>query len=78
MLVLKGKLRHKRRSRREGLSTAPAQTAAGESLTFRAELMPGRSGSERTFTVERVLDNGRVELRGLSGQHSMTEFEPVR
>jgi hypothetical protein len=46
-------------------------------LTFRAEVMPGREPDQRTFTVARVLGNGRVELMDMSGQHSMTEFEPV-
>jgi hypothetical protein len=47
-------------------------------LTFRAEVMPGRDGNERTFTVLRVLSNGRVELIGLVGQHTAAEFEPAR
>jgi hypothetical protein len=37
--------------------------------------MPGREPSERTYTVARVLANGRVELAGLGGQHALTEFE---
>jgi hypothetical protein len=47
-------------------------------LTFRAELMPGRASGERTFTVARVLTNGRIELKGLVGQHALAEFEPPR
>lgn len=47
-------------------------------LTFRAELMPGREPLERTFTVESVLTNGRVELIGLAGQHAEREFEAPR
>jgi hypothetical protein len=47
-------------------------------LTFRAEVMPGRDGNERTFTVLRVHTNGRVELIGLVGQHTAAEFEPAR
>jgi hypothetical protein len=53
-----------------------AQAAAGMHLTFRAELMPGRDTNERTFTVARVLASGRIELAGLRGQHTLTEFEP--
>ena len=45
------------------------------SLTFRAEVMPGRDRMERTFQVTRVLSNGRVELINLYGQHSLAEFE---
>lgn len=54
-----------------------AEASASMQLTFRAELMPGKDAVERTFTVERVLSNGRVELTGLAGQHTLTEFEPV-
>ena len=55
---------------------APVRITVGARLTFRAELMPGRRGAERTFTVARVLAGRRVELVGLSGQHAETEFEP--
>jgi hypothetical protein len=50
-------------------------TSAGMHLTFRAELMPGRDPGARTFEVARILVSGRVELIGLSGQHTETEFE---
>ncbi|MGA9998185.1 MAG: hypothetical protein WBP93_22420 [Pyrinomonadaceae bacterium] len=53
-------------------------TSAGMSLTFRAEVMPGRDSTERTYTVMRMLASGRVELNEIAGQHSETEFEPVR
>jgi hypothetical protein len=56
----------------------PAWTRAGMLLTFRAEVMPGREASERTYTVLRLLASGRVELIGLSGQHGAAEFEPAR
>jgi hypothetical protein len=46
-------------------------------LTFRAEVMPGRETSERTYEVARVLTNGRIELATLQGQHAITEFEPL-
>lgn len=49
----------------------------GMRLTFRAEVMPGRERDRRTFIVARVLASGRVELHGLFGQHSETEFEPL-
>ena len=51
--------------------------AVGMRLTFRAEIMPGREASERTFEVTRVLTNGRIELATLQGQHAITEFEPL-
>ena len=50
---------------------------AGMRLTFRAEVMPGKDALERTFEVARVLLSGRIELTNLTGQHSLTEFEPL-
>jgi hypothetical protein len=50
----------------------------GMSVTFRAELMPGRSRAERTFRVSEVLTSGRVSLEGFTGEHAEPEFEPVR
>jgi hypothetical protein len=50
----------------------------GMSVTLRAELMPGRSRSERTFRITEVLPSGRVLLEDFNGEHSETEFEPIR
>jgi len=50
----------------------------GMAVTFRAELMPGRSRSERTYRVVELLPNGRVTLEGVTGEHSETEFEAPR
>jgi len=50
----------------------------GMEVTFRAELMPGRSRSERNFRVAEVLPSGRVLLEGFTGEHTETEFEPIR
>jgi hypothetical protein len=47
-------------------------------LTFRAELMPGRATAERMYAVTSLLANGRVELRGLAGEHAGAEFESSR
>jgi hypothetical protein len=58
--------------------TVAAWAKVGMRLTFRAELMPGRARSARTYEVARVLASGRVELNGLSGQHTATEFEATR
>jgi hypothetical protein len=46
-------------------------------ITFRAELMPGKSREERTFKIEKVMANGRVVLEGFAGEHRQSEFEPV-
>jgi hypothetical protein len=50
----------------------------GMEVVFRAELMPGRDGSERTFRVEKLLPSGRVLLENFSGEHAEREFESVR
>lgn len=65
-------MRKSRRAKQERSSVA-----AGERLTFRAEVMPGRDAGERTYEVKRLLPNGRIELANLEGQHSLAEFEAV-
>ena len=67
-----------RRRRREIKAAADQWARPGMKVTFRAELMPGRDGSERTFQVTNLLPSGRVLLAGVSGEHAQTEFERVR
>jgi hypothetical protein len=50
----------------------------GMTVTFRAELMPSRETSERTFHVAELLPSGRVLLDGVAGEHTESEFEPAR
>ena len=47
----------------------------GMSVTFRAELMPGRQREARTFKVQKLLPSGRVLLESFSGEHAENEFE---
>ena len=47
------------------------------SVTFRAEIMPGKSRGERTFRIREVLPNGRVVLYDFTGEHRQSSFEPV-
>jgi hypothetical protein len=47
----------------------------GMTVTFRAELMPGRERDERTFRVKELLPSGRVLLAGVAGEHAEKEFE---
>lgn len=72
VLVRKGKPRHKSKAA-ESVWARP-----GMSVRFRAELMPGREGSERTFRIAELLPSGRVRLEGAAGEHAESEFEPVR
>ena len=75
MPIFKRRQRSARRNSEKQESSAAHWTAVGQRLTFRAELMPGRDSIERTFEVARLLASGRVELSGLAGQHTETEFE---
>ena len=49
----------------------------GMTVTFRAELMPGRERDERSFRVKELLPSGRVSLHGVDGEHAEKEFEPI-
>lgn len=71
--------RSKRKARSQAKQPLPVDdwVSVGMQLTFRAEVMPGRERDQRTFTVACVLAGGRVELNGLFGQHTETEFESV-
>ncbi|MGD9563341.1 MAG: hypothetical protein AB7F88_14320 [Pyrinomonadaceae bacterium] len=46
-------------------------------VTFRAEIMPGRTREERTFRIKTVRANGRVELHDFAGEHREGAFEPI-
>ncbi len=50
----------------------------GMSVTFRAELMPGRDRQDRTFRIKELLPSGRVLLHDVDGEHAEKEFEPVQ
>jgi hypothetical protein len=50
----------------------------GMAVTFRAELMPSRDRSQRTFVVKELLPSGRVSLHDVDGEHAEKEFEPVQ
>ena len=69
----RGPGRRRRRSEAENIWARPGMT-----VVFRAELMPGRDGSERTFRVGKLLPSGRVLLEGASGEHAEGEFERVK
>ena len=65
-----------RKSKRR-LSDSPSDRWArpGMSVTFRAELMPGRDADERTYKVTDLLPSGRVLLDRVAGEHARKEFE---
>ncbi|HEX8143211.1 MAG TPA: hypothetical protein VF553_11490 [Pyrinomonadaceae bacterium] len=65
--------RHAQRGRAANVWARP-----GMRVTFRAELMPGRDGSQRIFRVAEVLPSGRVRLEDFAGEHMEKEFEALR
>ena len=46
-------------------------------VTFRAEIMPGRTREQRTFRVRQVRPNGRVILYDFPDEHRESAFEPI-
>ncbi|MGB7923817.1 MAG: hypothetical protein WCF57_11290 [Pyrinomonadaceae bacterium] len=70
------KMKGPRRERAKG--SVDAWARPGMSITFRAELKPGRDTAERTFRVAELLPNGRVTVEGIAGEHAENEFERVR
>ena len=64
--------------RRMGEAEGSVWARPGMSVTFRAELMPGRASSERTFRITRVLPSRRVLIEGIEGEHAAAEFESRR
>lgn len=50
----------------------------GMTVTFRAELMPGRDRQQRTVRVKELLPSGRVTLHEIAGEHAEKEFDPVK
>ena len=49
----------------------------GMTVTFRAELMPGRDREDRTAHVKELLPSGRVTLREIDGEHAQNEFDAL-
>ena len=68
----------RRQRRREKSKVADIWARPGMKVVFRAELMPGRDASERTFRIDSLLPSGRVLLEGATGEHAQREFEPIR
>lgn len=71
----------KKRGRQMGARQEKALTNVwarpGMTVTFRAELMPGRDREERTAHVKELLPSGRVTLSEIDGEHAQNEFEAL-
>jgi hypothetical protein len=68
----------RKRARNKEAANGNRWARPGMSVTFRAELMPGRDASERTFRVKELLPSARILLDGVAGEHTKGEFERVR
>ena len=77
-VVMKRNNKAGRAGRRERDKSADTWARPGMEVVFRAEVMPGRHTSERTFHVTSLLPNGRVLLDGVAGEHAEKEFQPIR
>lgn len=75
LMIRSSNARRKRRPERPG---GDIWARPGMDVVFRAELMPGRDGSERTFRVVELLPSGRVLLENFAGEHAEKEFERVK
>jgi hypothetical protein len=67
--------RDRKPKRRSDDSSLDRWARPGMTVTFRAELMPGRDADERTFKVTDLLPSGRVLLDRVAGEHARKEFE---
>ena len=69
-------MKSNRKRRRRVLESS--WTRPGMTVTFRAELMPGRDADQRSYKVMHLLPSGRVLLDRVTGEHAQKEFEPRR
>jgi hypothetical protein len=66
-----------RQQRRAEDNPASVWARPGMTVTFRAELMPGRDREQRTARVKKLLPSGRVLLHEIAGEHAQKEFDPL-
>ncbi len=77
-VVMKKNSGSTRERRRDRAGSVDRWARPGMTVVFRAELMPGRDASERTYHVTSLLPSGRVLLDEVSGEHAEKEFQPIR
>jgi hypothetical protein len=66
-----------RKKKSESVPVSGIWAREGMEVTFRAEIMPGKSREERTFRIENVSPSGRVILKDFLGEHRQGAFEPI-
>jgi hypothetical protein len=74
---LKKRKRMGTKQQRAAEKRASVWARPGMTVTFRAELMPGRDREHRTAHVKELLASGRVTLHEIAGEHAQKEFDPV-
>jgi hypothetical protein len=74
---LKKKKRMGSKPQRAADNRARIWARPGMTVTFRAELMPGRDRETRTARIKEVLPSGRVLLHEIAGEHAEKEFDPI-
>ena len=74
---LKKKKRMGTKQQRAASNPASVWARPGMTVTFRAELMPGRDREQRTARVKELLPSGRVTLHEVAGEHAQQEFDPA-
>ena len=77
-IIMRINTRGRRKRQRHARHAKNTWARPGMQVVFRAELMPGRDASERTFRVTELLPSGRVLLDTVAGEHAEKEFEPIR
>lgn len=65
------------KQQRAAAKLASVWARPGMTVTFRAELMPGRDRQQRTARVKELLPSGRVTLHEVAGEHAQSEFDPI-
>ena len=66
------------KQQRAARKSASVWARPGMTVTFRAELMPGRDREQRTARVKELLPSGRVTLCEVAGEHAEKEFDPIK
>jgi hypothetical protein len=74
---MKKKQQMGKQRRRAGDKPVTIWARPGMTVTFRAELMPGRDREHRTARVKKLLPSGRVLLHEVEGEHGQGEFDPI-
>ncbi len=64
-----------KKNQKEPLASVNVWARPEMSVTFKAEIMPGKTREERTFRIKSVRANGRVILHDFTGEHREGAFE---